>query len=66
MVLKMLLYYGFALQSLLLCGFCGTSYMCWLNVTVFGFVMVSIIARKFIGALLETVNFTIPSLDDAR
>ena len=30
----------------------------------FGFVMVSIIARKFMCALLGTVNCTIPSLDD--
>ena len=38
--------------------------MCWLNMTGFGFVMVSFIARKFIGALVGTVNCTIPGLDD--
>ena len=64
MVLKMLFYNGFALQSLLLYGFWGVSSLCWLKVTVLEFVMVSIIAGKFIGASLGTVNSTIPNLDD--
>ena len=55
---------GFALCSLLLCDFCGTSSVCWLNVTVLEFVMVSIIARKFRGASLGTVNCTIPNHDE--
>ena len=55
---------GFAVWSLLLCGFCGTSSVFWVNITVFEFVMVSFIARKFIGALLETVNCTMPNLDE--
>ena len=38
--------------------------MHWLKVTVLEFVIVSIIAGKFIGAALGTVNSTIPSQDD--
>ena len=57
---------GFDLRSLLLCGFCETSSVCWLNVTVLEFVMVSIIAGKFIGDSLGTVNFTMPNLDVMR
>ena len=56
---------GVALQSLLLCSFCGTSSVCLLNVTVFEFVMVSTIARKFIAASFQNVNFIIPNLGDA-
>ena len=55
---------GFAVWSLLLCGFCGVSSGCWLNITVLQFVMVFIIDGKFIGASLGTVNFTMPNLDD--
>ena len=55
---------GFALQSLLLCGFCRISSICGLKVTVLELVMMSIIAGKFIGASLGTVNSTIPNLDD--
>ena len=55
---------GFALWSLLLCGFWGMSSMCWLKVIVLEFVMVSVIARKCIGASLGNVNCTIPSVDD--
>ena len=54
----------FAVQYLLLCDFCGVSSGCWLNVTVFELVMVSIIAGKFIGASLGTVNCTMPNLDE--
>ena len=36
----------------------------WLNVNALEFVRVSVIARKFIGVLLGTVNCTIPSPDD--
>ena len=39
--------------------------MCGLKVTVLEFLMMSIIAGKFIGASLGTVNSTIPNLDDA-
>ena len=53
---------AFVLQSLLLSGFWEMSSMCWLKVSVLEFVMVSIIARKFTGASLGTVNSTIPSL----
>ena len=38
--------------------------MCWLKVTVLELVMVSIIAGKFIGASLGTINSTIPNLND--
>ena len=38
--------------------------MCLPKVTVLELVIVSIIAGKFIGALLGTVNSTIPNLDD--
>ena len=38
--------------------------MCGLKVTVLELVMVSIIAGKFIGALLGTINSTMPNLDD--
>ena len=64
MVLKRLFYNGFALQLLLLCGFWGISSICGLKVTVLELVMVSIIAGKFIGALLGTVNSTIPNLNN--
>ena len=47
-----------------MCGFCGTSFVCWLNIYVFELVMVSIIARKFLGALLGTANCTMPNLDE--
>ena len=56
---------SFALCPLLLCRFCGTSSVCWLNVTVLEFVMVSITAGKFRGASLRTVNCTMPHRDDA-
>ena len=39
--------------------------MCGQKVTVLELVMVSIIAGKFIGTLLESVNSAIPNLDDA-
>ena len=55
---------GFDLQLLLLCGFRGISSKCGLKVTILKLVMVSIIAVMFIGALLVTVNSTIPHLDD--
>ena len=55
---------GFALWLLLSCGFWGISSMCGLKVIILEFVMVSIIAGKFIGALLGTVNSTIPNLYD--
>ena len=45
---------GFALQSLLLCGFWRIPSMYGLKVTVLELVMVSIIAVKFIGASLGT------------
>ena len=57
---------GFALQSLLLCSFWGISSICGLKMTVLEFVMVSIIAGKFIGTSLGTINSTIPNLNDAR
>ena len=56
---------GFAVQSLLLCSFCGMSSVCWLNFTIFEFVMVSIIPSKFLGASLGTVNCTMPNCDEA-
>ena len=55
---------GFAAQSLLLCGFCGVSSGCWLNITVFEFVMVPVIDGKFKGVSLGTVNCTMPNLDE--
>ena len=54
---------GFALQSLLSCGFLGISSMCGLKVTVLELVFMFIIVGKFIGASLGTVNTTIPNLD---
>ena len=56
---------GFAVWSLLLCGFCGVSsgllaeHYCF-GVCDGGF----IIDGKFIGASLGTVNCTMPNLDD--
>ena len=66
MVLKGFFITGFALQLLLLYGFWGISSKSGLKGTVLELVMVSIIAGKYIGALLGTVNSTMPILNDVE
>ena len=50
---------------LLLCGFCGLSYWCWLKVIVLFCVIALTHKGKLTGASFGTVNCTMPSLDDA-
>ena len=54
---------GFALQSLLFCGFCRTSSVCWLNMTAFEFVMVSIIPGNVYRCFIGICKFHFSSLD---
>ena len=52
---------GFSIWLLLLCGFCGASSKCMLNVTLLGvLVMVSWIAGGSTGVSLGTLNSLIP------